>query len=106
MGYVSLGPLSADADPALVSAVANFVALALENGASSRRAATISLSLTLTLADIIESNDQYTAGHCARVMEYASAIGERLGLSALELEELRYARCCMMWGRPCSISRF
>ena len=46
--------------------------------------------MTPTLADIIESNDEYTAGHCARVMEYATAIGERLGLSAGELEELRY----------------
>jgi len=64
--------------------------LALENGAFFEESRDHFLSLTLTLADIIESNDQYTAGHCARVMEYASAIGERLGLSALELEELRY----------------
>jgi HD-GYP domain-containing protein (c-di-GMP phosphodiesterase class II)/CHASE2 domain-containing sensor protein len=90
VGYIALGPLSAEADPALVSAVANFVGLALENGAFFEESRDHFLSLTLTLADIIESNDEYTAGHCARVMEYATAIGERLGLSAGELEELRY----------------
>lgn len=42
------------------------------------------------LAEIIESKDRYTAGHCNRVMEYACAIGERLGLPEAEMENLRY----------------
>lgn len=92
VGHVALRhpDAEAEADAALVSAVANFVGLALENGAFFEESRDRFLSLTLTLADIIESNDQYTAGHCARVMEYAAAIGERLGLSPADLEELRY----------------
>lgn len=42
------------------------------------------------LANAIDEKDSYTGGHCERVMTYARAIAEELGLSAQELDELRF----------------
>lgn len=44
-----------------------------------------------TLAETIEKRDPYTGGHARRVMKYSIALGNELGLSELELENLRLA---------------
>lgn len=41
-----------------------------------------------TLGSSIEAKDAYTQGHCARLAEYAAALGRRLGLSSPELRAL------------------
>jgi len=43
-----------------------------------------------SLVFALEATDSYTAGHSRRVCEIALAIGKRLGLSADELEDLRW----------------
>jgi putative two-component system response regulator len=45
-------------------------------------------SVMLSLAMTIEIRDPYTEGHCQRLANYASALGERLGLADEELETL------------------
>lgn len=42
-----------------------------------------------TLAQTIEARDRYTEGHCARLAQYATALGERLGLADDDLIALR-----------------
>lgn len=46
-------------------------------------------SVILSLAMTIEARDQATDGHCQRLAEYASALGQRLGLSSEEIDTLR-----------------
>ncbi|HUN90293.1 MAG TPA: HD domain-containing phosphohydrolase [Terriglobales bacterium] len=46
-------------------------------------------SVLYSLALSVESRDPYTAGHCERLSEYASELGEYLGLSDDELVALR-----------------
>ncbi len=38
-----------------------------------------------------ESNDKYTNGHSRRVTRYAVTIGRELGLTEVELDDLRWA---------------
>ncbi len=47
--------------------------------------------LFLTLARIIDARDPFVSGHAAKVAEYAVAIGERMGLDAVELGHIRQA---------------
>lgn len=42
------------------------------------------------LASALEAKDKYTAGHSRRVSEIASAVGNELGLSQQEMEDLRW----------------
>jgi HD-GYP domain-containing protein (c-di-GMP phosphodiesterase class II) len=49
------------------------------------------LQTVTVLAEAVERRDPYTGGHVRRVVDYAVAIGRRLGLGAEELEELRLA---------------
>lgn len=48
------------------------------------------LQAVLALATAIDAKDQYTAEHAQRLAEMALAVGRELGLSARELEDLRY----------------
>ncbi|MEW6447735.1 MAG: diguanylate cyclase [Bacillota bacterium] len=43
-----------------------------------------------TLVALINAKDRYTFGHCERVLSYALALAERLGLSGEEKDNLRY----------------
>jgi len=49
------------------------------------------LSAIETLINTLEAGDQYTAGHSQKVTRITLAIGQQLGLSSEELEELRWA---------------
>lgn len=42
------------------------------------------------LANAIDEKDSYTGGHCERVMEYSRMIAEELGVSAKELDDLKF----------------
>jgi putative two-component system response regulator len=44
-----------------------------------------------TLVNTLESGDRYTKGHSQEVAEIALAIGQKLGLSSEEMEDLRWA---------------
>ena len=43
------------------------------------------------LVNILEAGDRYTSGHSQEVMEIALAMGQKLGLSSEEIEDLRWA---------------
>ncbi len=45
-------------------------------------------SVIMSLALTVESRDPYTAGHCQRLAEYATAVGAQLGLSHVEQQAL------------------
>jgi putative nucleotidyltransferase with HDIG domain len=42
------------------------------------------------LADAVELQDAYTADHASEVADLAAAVGERMGISGVELDRLRY----------------
>ena len=46
-------------------------------------------SVIISLAMTIEARDRATEGHCQRLAEYATALGERLGLSKDDVDTLR-----------------
>ncbi len=48
-------------------------------------------SVLFTLALSIESRDPYTHGHCTRLAEFSSRLGEKIGLSADDIVALRRA---------------
>jgi putative two-component system response regulator len=48
-------------------------------------------SVLFALARSIEGKDPYTHGHCERLSDYSACLGERVGLSAVELTALRRA---------------
>src|SRR5262249_14621945 len=45
-------------------------------------------SLFLTLGRIIEARDPYTEGHCERLADYATALGQRLELDQPDVDAL------------------
>ncbi len=49
------------------------------------------LSAIESLVSALEAKDKYTGGHSRRVTEQALALGSELGLSAKDMEELRWA---------------
>jgi putative two-component system response regulator len=51
----------------------------------------IFLSSVENLIYNLESNDKYTSGHSRRVTRYAVAIGRELGVTEIELDDLRWA---------------
>lgn len=48
------------------------------------------LGTAAALANALEARDDYTAGHAREIAELAVAVGERLGMGADELEDLRF----------------
>lgn len=51
----------------------------------------LTLQLISSLSKAVEAKDRYTRGHSERVAKYACIIGEKLGLSTMELDELNYS---------------
>jgi HD-GYP domain-containing protein (c-di-GMP phosphodiesterase class II) len=61
-----------------------------------RYAAALELNQTyrgtvMVLADVVEAEDNYTADHCRSVVELAAAVGDELGLSYEDKQELEIA---------------
>ncbi len=75
----------------LVRALANQVAIAIENASIYQELRSTFLGVTTALAEALEKRDAYTAGHTQRVHEYSLAIARRLHLSDEQLDNLRLA---------------
>jgi putative nucleotidyltransferase with HDIG domain len=66
-------------------------AIALENANLYQKLHDTFIHTTEALAEVINSRDPYTGGHTMRVSQYALQLGEKLGLSTKEKEDLRLA---------------
>jgi HD-GYP domain-containing protein (c-di-GMP phosphodiesterase class II) len=80
-----------DEDMQILSALADQVAVAIENATLYEQLKETFYGTAEALADTIEKRDPYTGGHTRRVMDYSLAIGRRLALAKSVLEDLRLA---------------
>jgi len=80
-----------DEDCRVLSALANQVAIAVENANLYQELKDAFHGTAQALAETIEKRDPYTGGHTQRVMKYSLAIGKTMGLAEKELEELKLA---------------
>ncbi len=80
-----------DEDKDALSALANQVAIAIENANLYQELKDAFYGTAEALAETIEIRDPYTGGHTKRVMNYCMMIGKSVGLSSKELENLRLA---------------
>ncbi len=78
-------------DVNLLEALANQAAVAIENAKLYENLKQLFLNTVKSLAAAIETKDIYTRGHSERVTKYSMIIGEKLGIKAEELENLRLA---------------
>jgi HD-GYP domain-containing protein (c-di-GMP phosphodiesterase class II) len=78
-------------DKEALLALANQVAIAIENANLYQELKEAFYGTSEALAETIEKRDPYTGGHTKRVMNYCLAIGKALGLSKKELEDLKLA---------------
>ncbi len=76
-------------DLEILSALANQVAVAIENANLYQELKDTFYGTAQALAETIEKRDPYTGGHTKRVMNYSLAIGRMMGLSKTELENLK-----------------
>lgn len=76
-------------DMHLLRSLAALVAEAVSNANMEERQRTTFLMTLETLAKSLEARDVYTRGHSQRVCEVSVMIGQRMGLNAEALEELR-----------------
>ena len=78
-------------DKEALTALANQVAIAIENANLYQELREVFYGTAQALAETIEKRDPYTGGHTKRVMNYSIAIGKAMGLSKKEIEDLRLA---------------
>lgn len=78
-------------DMEVFNALANQVTTAVENAYLYQELKETFYEFTEALADTIEKRDPYTGGHTKRVMTYSAGIGEYLGLSEKDIENLKLA---------------
>lgn len=78
-------------DLLLFQALANQVAIAIENSNLYKQMHDTFEEVTYAFADALEKRDAYTGGHTARVRQYSLMIGRRLDLSEDEMECLALA---------------
>ncbi len=78
-------------DKEALTALANQVAIAIENANLYQELKEAFYETAEALAETIEKRDPYTGGHTKRVMNYSVVIGKALGLSKKELEDLKLA---------------
>lgn len=94
LGYLTLGGSSGgclDKDRDLVTTFANLAGVAIRNSLlfAERQKAYRQTVNALSLA--IEARDKYMHGHTVTVREFAVALGQKLGLDALALQDLETA---------------
>lgn len=80
-----------DHDKEVFLALADQVAIAIENANLYQELKDAFYGTAEALAETIEIRDPYTVGHTRRVMNYCLMIGKSIGLSKKELEDLRLA---------------
>lgn len=78
-------------DMEILSALANQVAVAIENANLYQELKDTFYGTAQALAETIEKRDPYTGGHTKRVMNYSLAIGRVMGLDKTDLENLKLA---------------
>jgi HD-GYP domain-containing protein (c-di-GMP phosphodiesterase class II) len=78
-------------DKEALIALANQVAIAIENADLYQEVKEAFYCTAMALAEAIEKRDPYTGGHTKRVMDYSITIGKAMGLSKRELENLELA---------------
>ena len=83
------GALFGEEDRELLTALANQVAVAIENARLYDELRETFYAAVHALAETIEMRDPYTGGHTRRVMEYSLAIGKAMGLSPKDMIDLR-----------------
>jgi HD-GYP domain-containing protein (c-di-GMP phosphodiesterase class II) len=74
-----------------LTALANQVAVAIENANLYNDLREGFYGTAEALAELIEQRDPYTGGHTRRVMNYSIAIGKEMGLSEEDMENLKLA---------------
>jgi len=84
------GVFDKDDEEALMS-LANQVAIAIENANLYEELINTFHATAEALAETIEKRDPYTGGHTKRVLHYSYRVGQTLGLSKKELENLKLA---------------
>lgn len=80
-----------DEDREGLSALANQVAIAIENANLYEELRETFYETSQALAETIEKRDPYTGGHTQRVMHYSVGIGRAMGLLPKEMERLKLA---------------
>jgi HD-GYP domain-containing protein (c-di-GMP phosphodiesterase class II) len=80
-----------DQDREGLSALANQVAIAIENANLYEELKQTFYETSQALAETIEMRDPYTGGHTQRVMRYSMGIGRAMGLSGRVMERLKLA---------------
>jgi HD-GYP domain-containing protein (c-di-GMP phosphodiesterase class II) len=80
-----------EGDKEALIALANQVAIAIENANLYQELREVFYGTAQALAETIEKRDPYTGGHTKRVMNYSIVIGKAMGLSKKEIENLRLA---------------
>jgi HD-GYP domain-containing protein (c-di-GMP phosphodiesterase class II) len=80
-----------DTDKDALLALANQVAIAIENAHLYEELRQTFFDTAEALAETIEKRDPYTGGHTRRVMDYCVSIGKSMGLSRKELDDLKLA---------------
>lgn len=80
-----------DEDRECLSALANQVAIAIENANLYEELKETFYETSQALAETIEKRDPYTGGHTQRVMHYSVGIGRAMGLSDRDMERLKLA---------------
>ena len=78
-------------DLEMVQALANQVAIAIENASIYQEMRLAFLGVTTALAEALEKRDTYTGGHTRRVNEYSVAIARKIGMPEDEMDTLRLA---------------
>ncbi|MBI5639014.1 MAG: HD domain-containing protein [Nitrospirae bacterium] len=78
-------------DRDVLFALANQVAIAVENANLYKELKDTFYGTAQALAETIEKRDPYTGGHTQRVMNYSLAIGREMALPAREMENLKLA---------------
>jgi len=76
-------------DLEMLEALANQVGTAIENAMLFQEQRETFLGITMGFAEALEKRDEYTGGHTRRVCDYCMAIAHRIGLSPVQIEELR-----------------
>jgi HD-GYP domain-containing protein (c-di-GMP phosphodiesterase class II) len=77
-----------DDDLELFTALANQIAVALENASLYKELDELFLSSIRAIVEAVDAKDPYTRGHSARVVSYALIIGESLNMDKEVLKEL------------------
>lgn len=85
------GHIFTENDKDLLLALSNNMAIALLNARLYHKMKSHFLSTITSLTRAIDAKDSYTSGHSERVMKYALAIGQEMGLEDEALENLRLA---------------